>query len=165
MMTTTTAATGGDDPLSCTSLDAALCLAALAVSTQYTLAVARLGLEASWGAVAPGVFWAGLFGAPLAAMAPAWLLGRFTPVNPVWPAIGIATPMIVWSVGLWGEPVTLLLIGGAAVASGALTILPARHGRRLRARSIRRRGLCPGCGYRLAGLVGDVCPECGRRGR
>ena len=164
-MTLWRAGTNDGDPLACTSLDAALCLAAMAVSTRYTLAVARLGLEVDWGAVAPIVFWAGLFGAPLAAMAPAWLLGRFTPVNPVWPAIGLATPLIVWSIGLREEPLALLLIGGAALASAMLTILPARHGRRLRMQSFRRRGLCPGCGYSLKGLSGDVCPECGWRER
>ncbi len=152
------------DPFVCTSLDAAVFLAALAVSAQYMMALASLAQQSMWGAVAPSLFWAGLFGAPLAAMAPAWLIGRFIPVNPLWGSIGLATPPTIWAIGLFGEPLALLLVGSAAVGCIALTMLPARHGRRLRARSITRRGLCLGCGYNLQGLAGGVCPECGRRG-
>ena len=36
-------------------------------------------------------------GSPLAVMAPAWLLGRFTQVNPAWPAIGFAYPPAIWA--------------------------------------------------------------------
>ena len=129
------------DPLACTSLDAALCLAAFAISGQYVLALAQLGQEAMWGAVSPALFWIGLLGAPLAAMGPGWLLGRFTPINPTWPAIGLATPPTIWAVGLFSEPMALLLVGLAAIASLCLTILPARRGRRRRALSMSRRGL------------------------
>lgn len=34
----------------------------------------------------------------------------------------------------------------------------------IRRRYRRRRGLCPGCGYNLAGNVTGVCPECGTPG-
>lgn len=151
------------DPFACTPLDAAVCAAGLMLSGRYALSLARLGQEAMWGASSEMVFWAGLLGAPLAVMAPAWLLGRLTPVNPVWLAIGLATPPTIWAVWLGPHPLALLLVGTAAVATALLTILPARQGQRLRARSIHRRGRCPGCGYSLEGLDRDICPECGRR--
>lgn len=152
------------DPFACAPLDAAVFVAALAISTQYMMALASLAQQSMWGAVSPTLFWAGLFGAPLAAMAPAWLIGRFIPVNPLWGAIGLATPPTIWAVGLLAEPLALLLVGGAAAGCIALTILPARHGRRRRVRSILRKGRCIGCGYDLSGLGGGVCPECGRQG-
>jgi hypothetical protein len=154
------------DPFSCTLFDAALCFASLVISTRYVMALAQLGQDAMLGVRPNGdaVFWVGLLGAPLAAMAPAWLLGRFTPMNPIWPAIGLATPLLIWTIGLITEPAALLLIGLASISAACWTIFPARHGRSLRLRSIHRRGLCPECGYSLKGLAGGVCPECGQRG-
>jgi len=149
------------DPLACSALDAALFVIALALSTQYTLAVARLGQESMWGGLHPAIFWVGLLGSPLAALAPAWLLGRFSPANMVWPAIGLAAPLIVWSAGLLTEPGPLLLVGSAAALWMALTILPARHGRRRRHSRLLMAGRCVRCGYDLDGIPSKMCPECG----
>ncbi|MCB9838689.1 MAG: hypothetical protein H6813_05065 [Phycisphaeraceae bacterium] len=149
------------DPLACTSIDAAIALGALAISAQYTVALIRLGQESMWGLVNPWMFWIGLFAAPLAVLAPAWLLGRFTPANPVWLAIGLATPLVVWTVGLFTAPPAMLLVGGTAALMIGFTLAPARHGRRRRQASIRKKRLCRHCGYSLDGLRGGVCPECG----
>lgn len=151
------------DPLACSALDAALFVMALAISAQYTLAVARLGQESMWGALPQAVFWVGLLGSPLAALVPAWLLGRFSPANMVWPAIGLATPLIMWSAALYAEPLPLLLVGGAAVFTLTATIVPARHGRRLRKAKLASKGCCARCEYDLTGVPGRVCPECGPR--
>ena len=61
----------------------------------------------------------------------------------------------VWYIGVVLWPVALAGWGGA----GLLWHLGRRDARRLKA------GLCPTCGYSLAGLgPGLSCPECGERG-
>jgi len=163
-MTRSHAGAHREDPLACTSFDAALCLVGLALSVRYVLGLAQLGQDAMWGAGPEAAFWIGLIGGPLAVMAPAWLLGRLSQANPVWPAIGLATPPGIWAVGLFAEPIPLALIGGAAFATVCLTIIPARHGRRVRTGARLRRGRCPDCGYDLRTDPGGLCPECGWRG-
>lgn len=55
-------------------------------------------------------------------------------------------------------PIGVSVAGGVALLGG-VTLLT--HGFVVR-RRVRRRGLCPHCGYDLRGLTAAVCPECGQ---
>src|SRR5262249_51018352 len=68
--------------------------------------------------------------------------------KPAW----IGGDLIAWA----GSPAALAGLGAAAIAGGVLTW----HGATaLLART--EPGICDACGYNLAGLGSDVCPECG----
>ena len=59
---------------------------------------------------------------------------------------------------VWYAPMgSLALVTALPVAAW----LAARGRAALRARTRRRRGLCPACGYDLRGLESERCPECG----
>lgn len=86
------------------------------------------------------------YAAPLCLLVPAWVLATAhdTYIQPQWYSGGWTTHSI--AVVLWN-----------AMMYGWLTAA-ARCAERGRAA---RRGLCEDCGYSLAGLTGDRCPECG----
>ena len=70
-------------------------------------------------------------------------LHNILPLRPIWP--GFAVDALLFTVPAY---LALVLVGECAAML--------RRWRR------RRKGLCPACGYDLAGLDGTRCPECGR---
>jgi ankyrin repeat protein len=91
-----------------------------------------------------GTLYGGIDGAsPLADLAGNWADCEFLPIQPIWPDL----------------MVNAILLGAAWLV---ITLIPSVW--RLN-RAIRRRlgGRCEACGYSLAGLTADACPECGRK--
>jgi len=66
-----------------------------------------------------------------------------------WPAQGMCWDWII-SIPLW---IPAAASAAALVPPVYLSMRRKRHG---------KTGRCVGCGYSLAGLSGDICPECGR---
>ena len=81
------------------------------------------------------------------------------------PSVGFPTKAggtVFCTMSTRGFGVSFLLLAAAAAAPTAARIALPRL-RRARQRERTARGLCPSCGYDLAGNVSGVCPECGQR--
>jgi hypothetical protein len=78
-----------------------------------------------------------------------WMEAPKVSLKPYWPEPDAEWDWIV-SIPLW-----------IPAAAATLALLPATFVR-WRSRGRARVNGCPSCGYSLAGLRGDLCPECGR---